>query len=129
MKTFFSNLSKLIVMKGFSYYVCPHCGNVLASSSPLSPSCCGNEIAALMLSEAFSSLSLPVRKDGDEIIVSLTHPMRKDEYVTFIAIESYDTLVLKKLYAEWNEDVIFPYMKGRLVWATSSGKGYFQKLI
>ena len=82
-----------------------------------------------MLSEAPSSLSLPVRKDGDEIIVSLTHPMRKDEYVTFIAIESYDALVLKKLYAEWNEDVIFPYMKGRLVWSTSTGKGYFQKLI
>ena len=55
--------------------------------------------------------------------------MRKDEYVTFIAIESYDALVLKKLYAEWNEDVIFPSMKGRLVWATSTGKGYFQKLI
>ena len=114
-------------MKGFSYYVCPKCGSVSVSSSSITATCCGSTISPLELSEA-SSEALTVRAEGDELFITLLNPMTKNDYITFIAIESYSGVMLKKLYPEWNEDVILPRMKGRLVWAHSLGKGYYQKI-
>ena len=35
---------------------------------------------------------------------------------------------LRKLYPEWNEDVAIAMKKGRLVWSSSSGEAYYQKI-
>lgn len=115
-------------MKGFYYYVCPKCGSVSTSSSSVSLSCCGSVLEPVVLKQADGENALPIRRDGDEIIITISHPMRKDDYITFIALESYDGLILRKLYPEWNEDVAIAMKKGRLVWSSSSGEAYYQKI-
>lgn len=54
--------------------------------------------------------------------------MTKDDYITFVALETYDGVILRKLYPEWNESLIFPKRRGRLVWGLSSGEGCCRKV-
>ena len=75
-------------MKGFSYSVCPICGSFTVSSSPISASCCGQPLAGLEMVEAPDGM-ISIRHDDDGIIASIEHPMTKDEYISFIALESW----------------------------------------
>ena len=115
-------------MKHFSYFLCPGCGSVTVSSSIVSISCCGSCLDAIHPVSADDSSALPVRRDGEELIVTLSRPMLKESYIAFIALESWDGVIVRKLFPEWNEDVIIPWKNGRLVWAMSTGEAYSQKI-
>ena len=54
--------------------------------------------------------------------------MQKESYIAFIALESWDGVIVRKLFPEWDEDVILPWKKGSLVWAMSTGEAYCQKI-
>ncbi len=114
-------------MKTFSYFVCPDCGSVTVSSSSVSVSCCSKSLKPCLISSEDSS-SLALKVENDELFVSINHPMTKDDYITFVALETYDGVILRKLYPEWNESLIFPKRRGRLVWGLSSGEGYYLKV-
>ena len=115
-------------MKHFSYFLCPGCGSVTVSSSIVSISCCDSCLKALRPAPVDGSAALPARRDGDELIVTLSRPMLKESYIAFIALESWDGVIVRKLFPEWNEDVILPWKKGRMVWAMSTGEAYSQKI-
>lgn len=117
----------LKAMKTFSYFVCPDCGSVTVSSSSVSVSCCSKSLKPCLISSEDSS-SLALKVENDELFVSINHPMTKDDYITFVALETYDGVILRKLYPEWNESLIFPKRRGRLVWGLSSGEGCCRKV-
>ena len=114
-------------MKGFSYSVCPICGSFTVSSSPIAASCCGQPLARLEMVEAPDGM-ISIRHDDEGIIASIDHPMTKDEYISFIALESWDGIVVRKLYPEWNEDVHLPGFRGRLIWAMNDGRVFCRKV-
>lgn len=115
-------------MRGFSYFCCPFCGEIVVSSAVPSVGCCEKELRKLLLQESGEGDGLSVRTDGDEIIVTLSHPMTKDSYISFIALETWDGVVIRKLYPEWNEALSFPGKRGRLVWAMNTGEAFYRKL-
>ena len=115
-------------MKHSSDFMCPECGSVTVSSSMVCVSCCGLRLDPIHPVPADGPAALPVRKDGDELIVTLSRPMQKESYIAFIALESWDGVIVRKLFPEWDEDVILPWKKGSLVWAMSTGEAYCQKI-
>ena len=69
------------------------------------------------------------RVDGTELYISSSHPMTKDDYISFFSYVTSDSLLLKKLYPEWGVDIRFPWLgHGKILWY-SEKEGLKYKLI
>lgn len=91
-----------------NFYVCPVCGNVVASTGTLFLSCCGWQLTPLAAKDAADELHTPVAEPvEDEVYITLPHPMTKAHFITFIACVTSDKLQLTKLYPEQEAAVRF----------------------
>lgn len=115
-------------MKKIKFYVCPSCGNILTSTNEAGVFCCGKELKELDAKKADENEKLDVSVIDNEYYVTTKHSMKKEHYLSFIALASNDTVVIKKLYPEWGVDVRLPYYKfGVLFWyCTEHGLFYMQ---
>ena len=87
------------------FYICKHCGNIItfakASGAPVS--CCGDVMTELIANttEAATEKHIPVvERDGEKVTVSVgevNHPMTEEHFIEWIALETDDELILKKL--------------------------------
>lgn len=113
-------------MKKLKFYVCPDCGNIMTATGNASISCCGKRLEPLTLEKAEDGEKLTVETMDTELFITSEHPMLKDHYISFAALLTGDTLMLRKLYPEWNMQLRLPYMRhGMLVWyCTQHGLRY-----
>lgn len=95
-------------LKRMTFYVCPVCGNVIFALKSSEVLCCGRRLEPLVSSKAASEDALTVKKEADEILISSDHPMTRADYISFIALVSSDTCLIRKLYPEWNLDIHLP---------------------
>ena len=92
-------------MKKLRFYVCPACGAVLTSTGQAAVSCCGKRLNALAMAKAGPGHRLTVEEADGEYFIS------------FVAVLTGDTLLIKKLYPEWAMQARVPCAKGALlVW-------------
>lgn len=87
------------------FYICKHCGNIItfakASGAPVS--CCGEPMTELIANttEAATEKHIPVvERDGMKVTVRIgevDHPMIEEHFIEWIALETDDELILKKL--------------------------------
>ena len=104
-------------IKKLKFYVCPNCGNILFSMEGAGISCCGKRLARLSAQNSDEGESLCVERDGGELYITSAHEMCREHYISFVAFLSGDTLVLKKLYPEWNMEIRMPCLAhGKLFW-------------
>ncbi len=104
-------------MKKLKFYVCPCCGNLLFSAEGAGISCCGKRLAPLSPQRPPEGEALHVEHDGSELYITSEHSMTREHYISFVALLSGDTLVLKKLYPEWGLEVRLPFFAhGKLLW-------------
>lgn len=104
-------------MKRIKFYVCPHCGNVLTALTDTSISCCGKKLQPLEWKKAESADKLSVERIENDYFVSTGHEMTREHYISFVALISDDTIMLRKQYPEWDLQVRIPvFAHGRLVW-------------
>lgn len=116
-------------MKNLKFYVCPVCGNLLTATGEASVSCCGKVQEPTEIKKAESDEKLSVELIDNEYFVSSSHEMTKDHYITFVALLTSDTLILRKQYPEWDLQTRIPRMAhGRLIWHCSK-HGMFSQLI
>ena len=136
-------------MKKSKFYICPVCGNVTVTTGEASISCCGRKLEALepvrlgkkqaanqssdqSSIDAGTELPAPlqVEKIEDEWYLTSTHPMVKDNYISFVAFLTGDRLQMVKQYPEWNLQVRIPARDhGMLLWySTGDGRLYSQLL-
>jgi hypothetical protein len=65
----------------------------------------------------------------DEWFITSDHPMRKDDYISFVAFLTGDRMELMKQYPEWDLQVrLRKRGHGMLVWYSTS-KGLFYQLL
>lgn len=95
-------------LKKMSFFVCPVCGNVIFSLESADISCCSRRLKVLPPIKAEPEKALRIAIEGDEIIISSDHPMTREDYISFVAIVSSDTCLVRKLYPEWNLDIHMP---------------------
>ena len=104
-------------MKHAVYYVCPRCGNLLFATGAAAVTCCGRSLEPLMPVKAGEQEKLQVEElEGDWYLTS-RHPMSKTHYISFVVFATGDSLVLQKLYPEWDLQARIPARDhGMLLW-------------
>ena len=116
-------------MKNSKYYICPTCGNISLCTGNAQVSCCGRVLKEQELKKAKDEEKLSVELIENEWFVSSTHPMTKDNYISFIAFATGDKVQIVKQYPEWNLQVRIPKKgRGLLIWY-STNEGLLYQLI
>ena len=82
------------------FYVCPICGNVLTSMGDTLVSCCGVTLPPLEAEAAEGEHEIRLERVEDETFVTLSHPMTKTHFISFLAFVSSDRVQFAKLYPE-----------------------------
>ena len=82
------------------FYVCPICGNVLTSMGDAVISCCGVALPPLEVEAAEGEHAIQLERVEDETFVTLSHPMSKTHFISFLAFVSSDRVQFAKLYPE-----------------------------
>ena len=95
-----TNRNRSANMKKIQFYVCPICGNVIASVGESVVSCCGIQLMACAPEEADAAHLPAISEVEDEWYVELPHPMEKEHYISFLALCGDDRVQWVKLYPE-----------------------------
>ncbi|MGI6181016.1 MAG: helix-turn-helix domain-containing protein [Agathobaculum sp.] len=114
-------------MKKTLFYVCPDCGNLLTASAETTISCCGKRLAACAPRKAAPDDRLTVEPMENDYCISSAHEMTKEHYISFVALLTGDTLLLRRLYPEWDMQTRLPAFArhGTLLWyCTQHGLQY-----
>lgn len=117
-------------MKKTKFYVCPVCGNVITAAENTGVVCCGRKLESLEEKKSIDGEEIKIeRVDGTELYVSSDHPMTKENYISFVSYVTSDSLLLKKLYPEWEISLRLPWLgHGKVMWY-SKKEGFKYKLI
>ncbi len=114
-------------MKKLKFYVCPDCGNVITAAAEAAVCCCGKKLTPLTPARAEQPLS--VESVENERFISSEHEMSKAHYISFVAFLTGDTLLLRKLYPEWDLQTRLPALgHGTLLWYCTR-HGLFYQLV
>lgn len=104
-------------MKKMHFYVCPVCGNMITAMTETGISCCGKKLQPLPPHKADENEKLHVARIENDFYITANHPMEREHYIPFVALLTSDTLMLRKLYPEWELQVRIPiFSHGRLLW-------------
>lgn len=104
-------------MKKMHFYVCPVCGNMITAMTETGISCCGKKLQPLQPHKADENQKLNVARIENDFYITANHPMEREHYIPFVALLTSDTLMLRKLYPEWELQVRIPiFSHGRLLW-------------
>lgn len=116
-------------MKKLKFYVCPSCGNLLIGTDEAAISCCGKKLCVLAPQKAADTEKLTVEKIENDFFISTEHEMSKDHYITFVALVTGDSIMLRKQYPEWDVQIRIPrFGHGMLIWYCTN-HGLFYQLI
>ena len=116
-------------MKKLRYFVCPDCGILTFTSGQAEVSCCGRKPAALEPRKAAENEKLKVEAVENDWYITGDHPMRKDDYVSFLAFACGDRVQVVRLYPEWDLQARIPAQgHGMLLWY-SHGEGLLYQLL
>ena len=86
------------------FYVCPICGNILHATGNALISCCGITLPPLEAEEVDAEHRPQIDPVEDEHFITISHPMTKQHYISFLAYLTSDRLQLVKLYPEGNAE-------------------------
>ena len=103
-------------MKKTVFYVCPECGNIISATAEANISCCGKKTRMIEPKKAEDEEKLKVELIDNEYYISSDHEMTKQHYITFAALLTGDSLIMKKQYPEWDLQARIPRRHGLLLW-------------
>ena len=116
-------------MKKMKFFICPHCGNLITSFVSPYVSCCGRTLSEIIPVKAPEEEKLTVEIIENDYFISSSHEMSKEHYITFVALITTDTLILKKQYPEWDLRARIPRIgHGRIVWHCSKDGLFYMEV-
>ncbi len=114
-------------MKKLKFYVCPQCGNLLTATEEAAVSCCGKKLHALQPQKAEEKLT--VEKIDGEYFITSAHEMTKTHYITFVALLTGDSFIMRRQYPEWDLQARIPQLgHGMLLWHCNQHGLFYQLL-
>lgn len=108
------------------FYVCPVCGNILHTTGEAAVSCCGITLPPLEAEEADESHWIKIERVEDESFITMTHPMSKAHYVSFLAWVTSDSIQLVKLYPEGDAQTRFQLRGSGFLYAYCNRHGLYR---
>ena len=116
-------------MKKMNFYICPTCGNMVTAMTDTTVSCCGKKLSAQQPIKAGEDEKLKVEIIDDNYFITSEHPMTREHHITFIALLTGDSIMLRKQYPEWDLQVRIPtFAHGKLLWYCTK-HGLFYQLV
>ena len=85
-------------------YVCPICGNVIHCTGDAVVSCCGVTLPPLDAEDPDAEHTLLIQRVEAAHFLTISPPMTKTHYISFMAFASSDRFQLVKLYPEGNAE-------------------------
>ena len=107
-------------------YVCPVCGNVIQSCGDAVVSCCGITLPAQEAEVADEEHAIRLELVEDEYFVSVSHPMTKEHYISFVMAVSDQRVQLVKFYPEQGAEARFKIDGVKHVYAYCNRHGLFR---
>ncbi len=87
--------------------------------------CCGKQLSPLEAVKAPEEDRLSVEIIENDYFISSSHPMTKEHYVSFVALVTGDTLILRRLYPEWDLQTRLPRIGHGSSIGTASSTDFF----
>ena len=116
-------------MKNLNFYICPNCGNVVTAMAEAAVSCCGKKLPALTPQKAPEGERLQVERIEEDYFISTDHPMEKGHYISFVALLTGDSILLRKQYPEWDLQLLLPaFAHGKLLWYCTQHGLFYQNI-
>ncbi len=112
-------------MKRTNFYVCDTCGNFLTGGNT-EITCCGRKLSPLPVKKNDEAHNANVAKIEDEFFITLSHPMTKAHYISFISYVRFDRVLTVKLYPEQNAEIRIPQMYGGKLYGYCTMHGLFE---
>ncbi len=116
-------------MKKTAFAVCPHCGNILATSAPAEIVCCGKNLPLLTAKPADEAHRIQITPIENEWCIRSAHPQSREHFLSFVALVAGDTVVLRRLYPEWDVETRLPRLPGARVYVYCIRDGLFESKI
>lgn len=114
-------------MKKMNFYICPTCGNMVTAMTDTTVSCCGKKLSAKQPVKAGEDEKLKVEIIDDNYFITSEHPMTREHHITFIALLTGDSIMLRKQYPEWDLQVRIPtFAHGKLLWYCTKHGLFYQ---
>lgn len=116
-------------MKKIQFYICPNCGNTIIAMADTNIACCGKKLKALQPQKADENQRLNVEKIENDFYITAKHPMEREHYISFIALLTGDSIMLRKQYPEWELQVRIPvFAHGKLLWYCNKHGLFYQDI-
>lgn len=104
-------------MKNLKFFICPSCGNIITASGDASVFCCGMKLDKITAVKANDIDKMQVEKIENDYFISTTHEMTKEHYISFVALLTGDSVMIRRQYPEWNLQTRIPcFGHGKLIW-------------
>lgn len=116
-------------MKKLNYYACPVCGGLTFCIGAAEVSCCDRRLSPLSPRKAGADERLQVEEVENDWFITSRHPMRKEDYISFVAFATGDRLQVVKQYPEWDLQLRIPRRgHGMLLWYAQADGLLYQLL-
>lgn len=116
-------------MKHMKFYICPTCGNLITVLTETTVSCCGKKLKETEPVKAPKDQRLKVEIIENDYYISSIHEMTREHYISFAALLTGDSIMIRKLYPEWDMQTRIPaFGHGMLIWYCTK-HGLFYQLI
>ena len=116
-------------MRKMCFYVCPICGNIITSVGHGTFSCCGITLPEVEAEKNDEEHFICVEMVDNEYSITISHPMEKGHYISFIAYVTSDALDLVKLYPEQGISVRFRKKGHGIIYAYCNRHGMFKTMV
>ncbi len=120
------NLNRSSNIAKSRFYVCPVCSNVIHATGEAVISCCGITLPPLEAEDADEEHSVSVQTVEDEYYVTVSHPMEKEHYISFLAAVSDDGIQFVKLYPQSGAVARFKINRIKYIYAYCNRHGLFR---
>ena len=106
------------------FLYCNNCGNLVTTTARIEGSCCGNKMTILQKIKSDEIIN-DVEVVEYEYFVTINSTMTKTDFVTFVAVKSFDKYLVIRLYPEQNPQIRVPVViKGEFFVAKNNGELY-----
>ena len=116
-------------MKNIKYYICPKCGNLTVCTGEAAIACCGRKLQSITPQKADENTKLTAEENDGDWYITISHPMEKDNYISFVAFVTGDSVQLYKQYPQWTMQARIPKRKHGTLLYYSTTKGLFYQYL
>lgn len=116
-------------VKKTKFYVCDVCGNLITDmggSKNTQVLCCGRTLSPLSPNTSDVAHELHFDSVEDEYLITFSHPMTKEHYISFVSYVRFDRVLTIKLYPEQDGELRFPVMRGGKFYYYCNEHGLFE---